>query len=94
MKLHMRGDRVAIRPDQQPTQTASGLHLVYDRQQTTMRGTVIALGDGPLIKGTQVPHIVTVGDKVIFSPDSGEELSFEHDVLLVMRELDILAVVE
>jgi co-chaperonin GroES (HSP10) len=95
MNLTVVGPRVLIRPDKLPEQTESGLHLVHDRQNTTMRGVVVALGDGPQSRsGNTLPHIVTVGDAVIFSPDSGEELIFESDVLLAMKEDDILAVVD
>lgn len=96
MNLTLIGPRVLIRPDVMPEMTADGLvHLVHDRQHTTVRGVVVALGDGPQSRnGTTLPHIVTVGDTVLFSPDAGEELIFEKDVLVAMKEDDILAVVE
>lgn len=95
MTLKVRGERIFVRPDEQPAMSEGGLHLVYDRQRSTMRGTVLALGDGPVTaKGVRLPHLVKVGDAVIFSPDVGEELSFEKDIIISMRETDVLAVVE
>lgn len=95
MKVRVCHDLVFIRPDKQPTVSEGGLHIVYDRQRSTMRGTIVALGDGPYTaKGVRLPHSVGVGDSVIFSPDSGSELIFEKETIVALREEDILAVVE
>jgi chaperonin GroES len=95
MNLTVIGPRAIVRPEKLPDTTTSGLHIVYDRQQSTMRGTVVALGDGPQSpNGTTLDHVVTIGDKVVFSPDSGEELIFEKDVLIAMNEDAILAIIE
>lgn len=95
MKLRVCRDLVFIRPEAQPTISEGGLHLVYDRQRSTMRGEVVALGDGPITgKGVRLDHYVDVGDNVIFSPDSGEEMIFEKETVIAMREDAILAVIE
>lgn len=95
MKLRVRGDLVFVRPEKQPDVSDSGLLLVYDRQRSTMRGTVVALGDGPVTnKGVRLPHVCEVGDRVIFSPDSGEQLMFEKEEVIAMRENAILAVIQ
>lgn len=96
MNLVVVGPRAFIRPDQMPEMTADGLlHLVHERQKSTMTGTVVALGDGPRSrKGETLPHIVAVGDRVVFSPTSGEELIFEKDMLVSLLEDDILAILE
>lgn len=96
MNLTVVGPRVFIKPDKMPEMTADGLlHLVHDGQQSTMTGTVVALGDGPRSRsGNTLDHVVTVGNRVIFSPNSGEELIFEKDLLVAMLEDDLLAIVE
>lgn len=95
MKVRVCHDRVFIRPDKQPDMSEGGLHLIYDRQHSTMRGTVVALGDGPVTaKGVRLPHTVAVGDRVIFSPDVGEELFFEKESVIAMSEEHILAVIQ
>ena len=94
MKTRVLHDVVFVRPTGQPTVSDGGLHLVYDRQRSTMRGIVVALGEGPVTaKGVRLPHTVNVGDNVIFSPDVGEELFFEKETVIALRETDILAVV-
>lgn len=95
MKIRVRGDLVWIRPDAKPERSEGGILLVHDRQKTVDRGTVIALGDGPRTsKGALLPHVVSVGEHVIFSPDAGEEVIFEKESVIVMREEQILGVVE
>ncbi len=95
MILRPTGDLVFVKPDVQPTRSEGGLHLVYDRQQSTMRGRVVALGEGPRSRGgTLMPHHVAINDAVVFSPDAGEELHFEHDLLVCLPEDDILAVIQ
>lgn len=95
MKLRVCRDLVFVRPEAQPDMSEGGLHLVYDRQRSTMRGTVVALGDGPVTsKGVKLDHCVDVGDAVIFSPDAGQQMFFEKDEVIAMREDEILAVVE
>lgn len=95
MKVRVCNDLAFVRPDKQPDTSEGGLHLVYDRQESTMRGTVVALGDGPVTaKGVRLPHSVAVGDRVIFSPDTGSELFFEKESVIALRENDILAIIQ
>jgi chaperonin GroES len=94
MRVRVRNDLVFIRPEEQPTVSEGGIHMVYDRQRSTVRGVVVALGDGPMTaKGVRLPHVCEVGDRVIFSPDTGEEIIFERENLIAMREHDILGIV-
>ena len=96
MNLTVIGPRVFIRPDDMPAMTEDGLlHIVYDRQHVTMKGTVVALGDGPRSpKGQTLDHIVHIGDRVLFSSERGEELIFEREVLLSLLEDDVLAIID
>jgi co-chaperonin GroES (HSP10) len=96
MNLTLIGPRVAIRPEKLPETSSDGtLHVVYHRRDSAVMGEVVALGDGPITaKGVQLDHYVKVGDRVMFSPDCGEELIFEKDVLVIMAEDEILAIVE
>jgi co-chaperonin GroES (HSP10) len=95
MTFRVRNDLLLVRPHAQPTTSAGGLSLIYDRQQSTMRGEVIALGQGRYTRtGKKLPHVCRVGDAIIFSPDSGSELIFEQTTLIALREQDVLAVIE
>lgn len=111
------GDRVLIRPEKNPEQTESGLHLV-DHAKPATAGTVVSVGihEHPLkqeaaqyaqqldaqwpdvaallLKATQRTPEVHPGDYVLFSWQSGQELQVDEETLLIMRESDILAVVE
>lgn len=89
MKLRAKGDLVFVRPKEQPVTSAGGLHLIYDRQQSTVQGTILAIG--PKVRE---PREFAIGDCVVFSPDVGEELSFQQQIVIAMRESDILAVVQ
>ena len=88
MKLKPLGDRVLVKPAVPPTQTASGL-LLAEHTKPEQVGTVIAIGDGATTTG------VAVGDTVLFSWQSGQELLFgeEGTRLIVMLEDDLLAVI-
>jgi co-chaperonin GroES (HSP10) len=98
MKLDLTvvGPRVFVRPSGMPDMNSDGtLHLVHDRQNSTMQGVVVALGDGPRSRsGKTLAHVVAVGERVIFSPDKGQEIIFEKDIFVALDEDDILAVIE
>jgi co-chaperonin GroES (HSP10) len=84
--------RVLIKPDPPPTTTASGLHIAEDRKPE-MTGTVVAVGPPDNPRHT---NDVKPGDYVVFSWAVGQELWVNHAQtrLLILKESDILAVVE
>ena len=88
MKLKPLGDRVLVKPAVPPTQTASGL-LLAEHAKPEQVGTVIAIGDGATTTG------VAVGDTVLFSWQSGQEviLDDEGTKVLIMLDEDLLSVV-
>lgn len=96
MQLIPLKDRVLIEPDVVPTQTKSGLHLA-EHWKPEQTGIVAAVGDQPCACcKTNRPAQVKPGDRVIFSWQTGHEV-FVNDGeqrLIVMKESDILAVLE
>lgn len=80
------GNRVLIRPETNPTQTASGLHLA-EHWKPEQTGTVVNLG--PTVK-----EPMQRGDFVIFSWQAGQELYIDRERLFLLREEDVLAVIE
>lgn len=89
------GDRVLIRPIAPATETLSGLALV--RSDPVCSGTIVALGDGLrcLECRTRLAHEVRVGDTVVFSPFApGQEFRLNGAVLFILKEAEILAVLE
>lgn len=93
------GDRILIRPEANPETTESGLHLVEHRKPETM-GEVVRVpehiaGECPECLHTIYhPPAVRVGDTVLFSWQSGQEVFIEDERFFLMRESDILAVLE
>lgn len=95
MKLRVSGDLVFIRPEALPSRSEAGLHLVHERQSSTVSGHVVALGEGPRSRnGTLLPHHVQIGDRVIFAPENYQEVQFQKETILAMAEDDILAIIE
>lgn len=95
MRLKVAGDLAFVRPEVLPSTSASGLHLVHEREFVPMVGEVIALGEGPRSRnGTLLPHFVSVGDRVIFAPEVYQEVQFQQETLLVMSEHDITGIIQ
>ena len=96
IRLQPLGDRVVIERDESEDVTAGGIVLPDSAQDAPARGRVLAVGDGKMTDtGSRTPLEVKINDRVIFSSYAGEK--FETDggrELLLMREGDILAVIE
>ena len=89
-------DRVLVKRNTEPTQTKSGLFLPDTAsKEKPVEGKVVAAGNGRVDKGGNVrPLDVKKGDRVLFGKYSGTEVQLEGKELLIMREEDILAVIE
>ena len=95
MKLQPLGDRVVVERDESEEVTAGGIVLPDSAQDKPARGRVVSTGDGRLLEdGTRAPFQVKVGDHVLFSSYAGEVFEIDDRELVLMREEDILAVVE
>lgn len=95
IKLQPLGDRVVVEREESEEATAGGIVLPDSAQYKPARGTVVAIGDGRILDdGTRGKLQVKVGDRVIFSSYAGETFKVNDDELLLMREDDILAVIE
>ena len=89
------GDRLVIQRAESEETTAGGIVLPGSAREKPARGTVVALGDGKLLDdGTRATPQVAVGDVVIFSSYAGENVEIGDEEYLLMREDDILAVIE
>ena len=90
-------DRVVIRPAQREEVTASGVILPDTATEKPQRGTVLAVGPGKMLKdGSRRALQVKKGDKVLFTSWAGDEFKGRStsDNILLMREEDVLAVIE
>lgn len=94
-KLQPIGDRVVIQREESEETTAGGIVLPDSAKDKPARGVVVSVGDGRLMEdGTRGEMQVKVGDRVIFSSYAGDSFTIGDDELLLMREDDILAVIE
>jgi len=89
------GSRVVIEPTEQEEITAGGIVLPETAKEKPQEGKVIAVGPGDRDEdGKRIPLDVAVGNKVLFAKYSGTEIKIESKKLLIMRESDLLAIVE
>jgi len=89
------GDRIVIELVESEEKTASGIVLPDSAKEKPQEGKVVAVGTGRVLEsGERVALEVTVGDRIIFSKYAGTEVKFEGTEYLLLRENDILAVVE
>ena len=95
MKLQPLGDRVVVKRDESKEVTAGGILLPDSGKDRPARGKVVSIGDGRLLEdGTLAPFLVKVGDHVLFSSYAGDEFKIDDQELVLMREEDILAIIE
>lgn len=95
LKLQPLGERVVIQREASEEKTAGGIVLPDTAKDKPARGTIVSVGDGKLLDdGRRNPLQVKVGDRVIFSSYAGETFKVDDEDLLLMREDDILAVIE
>ena len=87
-------DKVVLKVDDAETTTASGIVLSSAAQEKPQFANVIAVGPGGRIDGEEVTMYVKVGDKVITSQYCGTKVKFEGEEYTIVRQSDILALVE
>src|SRR5437879_2716144 len=97
MKLKPLGDRIVIRRTAAAEKTAGGILLPDSAKNKPQKGKVLAVGNGTMLKdGTRRPLQVKEGDTVLFTAWAGDEFKQRgpEDAILLMREGDVLAVVD
>lgn len=88
-------DRVVVEPLEEEQMTATGVYLPDTAQERPMKGKIIAVGPGRLDdEGKRVAVEVKVGDTVLYAKYAGTEVKLADKELLVLKETDILAVIE
>lgn len=94
MSLKPLGDKVVIKVKEEEVTTTSGIVLPGSAQEKPQQGTVIAVGSGEIVDGKKVPLDVKVNDEVIYSKYSGSEVKIGEEEFLILKQNDILAIVE
>ncbi len=95
MKIRPLHDRVIVRRMEEERTSAGGIVIPDSATEKPAQGEIVAIGNGKLLESGDVrPLDVKAGDKVLFGKYSGTEVKVEGEELLVMREEDIMGVVE
>jgi len=95
MNLRPLQDRIIVKRVEEETKTAGGLFIPETAKEKPQRGEIVAVGNGKKTEdGKVLPLDVKVGDTVLFGKYAGTEIKVDGDEFLMMREDDLLAVVE
>ncbi len=95
MKLRPLHDRVIVKRMEEERMSAGGIVIPDSATEKPIRGEVLAVGNGKILENGDKRELdIKVGDKILFGKYSGTEVKVEGEELLVMREEDIMAVIE
>ncbi len=95
MNLRPLHDRVIVKRVEEERTTPGGIVIPESAAEKPIRGEVVAVGNGKILEdGSKRELDIKVGDKVLFGKYSGTEVKVEDEELLVMREEDVMAVIE
>jgi chaperonin GroES len=95
MKIRPLHDRVVIKRQEEETTSSGGIVLPDSATEKPIRGKVIAVGNGKILDDGSVRKLdLKKGDTVLFGKYSGTEIKMDDDELVVMREDDVMAVIE
>ena len=95
MKFRPLHDRVVIKRTEEDTTSAGGIVIPDSATEKPSKGEVVAVGNGKMLENGEVRKLaLKVGDKVLFGKYSGTEVKVDDDDLLVMREDDIMAIID
>ena len=86
-------DRVVVRPLEETEQMRGGLYIPDTAKEKPQQGEVLAVGPGKFEDGKRIPNEVKVGDKILYGKYSGTEVTVNDEQVLILRESDILAVI-
>ena len=94
MKLTPLADRVLLKPVEAMETTASGIILSTANKEKPVISEVVAVGPGGVVDGNEVEMVVKVGDKVVVAKYAGTEVKLDDKEYSIVRQSDILAVVD
>ena len=87
-------DKVVLEPLEAEEKTASGILLPNSAQEKPCMAKVVAVGDGGMVDGYEVKILVKNGDKVLYSKYAGTEVKIENKNYVIVKQSDILAILE
>ncbi len=95
MKIRTLHDRVIVNPREKEPTSRADIGIPDTAAENPMQGKIVAVGKGKILEDGKVrPLDVKVGDKILFGKYSGNEVKVDGDELVVMREEDVMAVIE
>lgn len=94
MNIKPLGDRIVIKVLEKEERTVGGIVLPDTAKEKPQKGEALAVGSGELVDGKRVPLEVKVGDKIIFSKYAGTEVKIDNEEYLILRQSDVLAILE
>lgn len=94
MKIRPLFDRVVLKPLESESETKSGILLPTAAQEKSQLAIVVAVGSGKNAEGKDIGMNVKVGDKVLYGKYTGTEITMDEQKYVVVRQPDILAVIE
>ncbi len=94
IKVHPLGDRVVVQPVEDAEEMRGGLYIPDTAKEKPQQGEIVAVGPGRYEKGERVPMELKVGQRVLYGKYSGTEVTIDGQEYLIVKESDVLAVVE
>ncbi|MDG6893221.1 co-chaperone GroES [Clostridium perfringens] len=94
MSIKPLGDRVVIKRLEAEETTKSGIIVTGTAKERPQEAEVVAVGPGEIVDGKRTEMEVKIGDKVLYSKYAGTEVKFEGEEYTILRQDDILAIVE
>ena len=94
MKLKPLFDRVVVKTVEEQEEKVGGIFLPSAAKEKQEIATVVAVGEGGLIDGKDVKMVVKVGDKVVYSKYAGSQFKIDGEEVTIIKQSDILAIVE
>jgi chaperonin GroES len=93
IKVAPLADRVVVKALEDTEQMRGGLFIPDTAKEKPQQGEIIAVGPGRYEKNVRVPMELKVGDRVLYGKYSGSEVTLENEPYLILRESDVLAVI-
>jgi chaperonin GroES len=95
LKLKPLGDRVVVEPTEREEMTASGIYVPETAKEKPQEGKVVAVGPGRMDEdGKRIAMDVALGDRVLYAKYAGTEVKLEDKKYLILKESDILAILD
>ena len=95
LKIQPLGDRVVVKPSDRETVTKSGIVLPDTAKEKPQEGEILAVGPGKVLdNGKRTTPEVQVGQKVLFAKYAGTEVKMDSEEYLILRESDIMGIIE